>query len=330
VHGLSIREKREFYSGLARLIRSGTALPNALELLSRNTPRRVGKLLRALNDRVKNGESLGDAMLRQGARITPLEASIVGASAQAGRLDKGCDQLARYYDSLDRARREITGRMAYPMVMLVFIVCFIKIQLLFTVGAAAYFKAESVQFIYFTAFFVALWLIWMSVAEASRHNVMVERLVRAIPGLGPIRERFAHARFFATLDAQLDARVNIWDALANAARTSDSAKIINGARAALPMLQSGERLSEALAAARVLPDEYLRAFRVAEQSGELDAELTDLAQRTEELAVTALNRWSEWLPRMIYGGALLYGGYQIIQMYAGYLQQLQSFGNIGQ
>jgi hypothetical protein len=50
-----------------------------------------------------------------------------------------------------------------------------------------------------------------------------------------------------------------------------------------------------------------------------------MAQRSEELAVAALARWSEWLPRMLYGGVLLYGGWEIVQWYTDYLSQLKNF-----
>jgi hypothetical protein len=67
----------------------------------------------------------------------------------------------------------------------------------------------------------------------------------------------------------------------------------------------------------------VRSFRVAEQAGELDAELTQMARQSEEMAVASLSRWSEWLPRLIYGCVLLYGGWQIVQWYTGYLGALK-------
>jgi type II secretory pathway component PulF len=218
----------------------------------------------------------------------------------------------------------MVGRMAYPLVMLHLTVFVIKIQLLLTVGTVAYFGAVIEQFAVFYALGALVWLVWKALSEAARRNVMAERVLNAIPGLGPIREKFALARFFATLEAQLDAQVNIWDAFANAAKTSDSARIIKGAREAIPLLREGERLSEAMAARKVLPEQYIRAFRVAEQAGELDAELTQLAQQSEEMAVASLSRWSEWLPRLIYGCVLLYGGWQIVQWYSGYLGALKN------
>jgi type II secretory pathway component PulF len=324
VHRLSIGEKREFYANLARLIRSGSSLPAALDLLARDTPRGLRDFLRSLNNRVKNGEPLGDALLGQPG-ISELEATIISAAGRGGRLDRGCDQLARYFEALGRARKQSISRSIYPAVVLHLTILVVNIEALLNGGLIAYLKAVLIPLIYIYAIVVALWFAWRALAGAGRTNAFVDTLLRLIPGVGAIRERFALARFFATLDSQLEAQVNIWDAFANAARTSGSARMISAAHDALPMLQSGERLSEALAQKRVLPDDYIRSFRVAEQAGELDAELTAMAQRSEDSAVAVLERWSEWLPKIIYMMVLLYGAWQIVAWYSGYMKQISSF-----
>jgi type II secretory pathway component PulF len=327
VHQLSYREKREFYSGLARLLRSGSALPTALDLLARDTPQRVGDFLRALNERIKQGEPLGDALLHQRPKVTELEATIVTAASRGGKLDHGCDQLARYFESLARARGEIFHRLVYPLVVLHHLAPLaLNISVLTTSGLVPFLWASLTPLAILYALAAGLWLWWKALSEAARTNVAADKFLRRIPGIGPIREKFALARFFATLDAQLEAQVNIWDAFANSAKTSDSARIIAGARKAMPMLQAGERLSEALAAGKVIPDDLVRSFRVAEQTGELDAELAILAQRSEELAVAALARWSEWLPRVIYVAVLLFVGWGIVHWYStDYLSPIKNF-----
>ena len=326
MHRLSNREKQEFYSGLARLIRSGSSLPGALELLARDTPRGLGDFLRALNARIKEGEPLGDALLGLRPKVTELEACIITAASRAGKLDKGCDQLARYFDAQVRATSEMVTKMVYPFIMLNAVVFVVNITtLLGGGGVVPYLWATLQPLATFYALVVGAWLCWQAFAEAARHSVAADKLLRRIPGVGPIREKFALARFFSTLDAQLEAQVNIWDAFANAARTSDSARIIVAAREAMPMLRAGERLSEALAAKKVIPDDYIRSFRVAEQTGELDKELSLLAQRSEEMAVEALKRWSAALPRVIYTGVLIFAGWQIVHWYANYLEPVKNF-----
>ena len=323
MHRLSIGEKREFYASLARLIRSGSSLPAALELLARDNRPGLRGFLRAINDRIKQGEPLGDALLGQPG-VSELEAMIIGAAGRSGRLDHACDQLARYFDALDRARKQCISRSIYPVVMLHVTILVTKIEAALNGGLIPYLRAVLSTLLPIYGLAIGVWLIWRGLSSAGRGNAAVDRALRLIPGVGAIRERFALARFFTTLEAQLEAQINIWDAFANAARTSGSGRIIAAAHDALPMLQSGERLSEALAQKRVLPDDYIRAFRVAEQAGELDAELTAMAQRSEESAVAVLERWSEWLPKIIYVVILLYGAWQIVEWYRGEMKQLDS------
>jgi len=330
VHRLSIREKREVYTGLARLIRSGSALPTALDLLARDTPRGVGDFLRALNVRIKSGEALGDALLHQRPRVSALEASIVTATSRGGRLDQGCDHLARYFDALERARNEMFSRMLYPIVILHMSVLMLNIQRLVVDGFSIprYLGSILPTLAVFYALAAAVWLLWRGLVKAARSSVAADRLIRIIPGIGAIREKFALARFFATLEAQLEASVNIWDAFANAAETTDSARFIQAASEAMPLLKGGERLSEAIAAKKVIPPQYVRTFRVAEQAGQLDAELNLMAQGSEELAVAALVRWSEWLPRIMYTGVVFYVGWQIVERGMEYVQMLNNFGTL--
>ena len=306
-------------------MRSGSALPSALEMLARNTPRRLGDFLNGLNSRIKEGEPLGEALLRQQPRVTAMEASIVTASSLGGRLDHGCDQLARYFEALERARREMVGGMMYPLLVLHFAPFVFAIQIAFNSGAIPFLEAVGEKLLFLYAIGGAIWFLWLGLNEAARTNVTIDWLLGRIPGIGPVRQKFALARFFAMLDAQLEAQVNVWDAFANAARTSDSARIVGRARSAMPALQSGSSLGEALAANKVLPEEYVRSLSIAEQAGELDAELTRAAQQSEEMAVAALKRWSEWLPRLIYFGVLLYTAYQIIMWYLNYFSAIKSF-----
>jgi type II secretory pathway component PulF len=317
----SIRDKREFYSHLAQLMRSGSALPTALDLLARDASSSMARFLGALRDRLNAGAPLGEAILSQ--HVTAMESSIIAAAERSGHLDRGCEQLARYFGALVKARGEVWKRMLYPLVMLHVCVLMMKVSLFFTASAAAFLIAVLKPLAEIYLIVGAVWLWWFILNEAARTNAAADTFLSLIPGLGGVRRKFALARFFATLDTQLDAAVNIWDAFANAARASDSARIVAGARAAMPELQRGEKLSEALSRHKVIPVEQLRAFRVAEQTGSLVEQLTDLAQRAEAEAVATLDRWAEWLPRILYALVLFYCGWQIVSYYAGYMQTVE-------
>ena len=155
-------------------------------------------------------------------------------------------------------------------------------------------------------------LLWDIASNAARRHPGLDVAMGRVPGLGAVRRHFALARFFAALDAQLEAGVNIWEAFAIAARASDSGRLMRGARLSMPMLQQGERLTEALSRHAVIPVKFIRPLRIAEESGEMDQELPRLAQEVEAAAVASLQRWSEWLPKIVYGLVILYIVYQMV------------------
>lgn len=99
---------------------------------------------------------------------------------------------------------------------------------------------------------------------------------------------------------------------------------MKAARLSMPMLQQGERLTEALSRHSVIPSRFIRPLRIAEEAGEMDQELPRLAQEVEAAAVASLQRWSEWLPKIVYGLVLLYIVLQLVAVVQqSYLKPLQ-------
>lgn len=197
VHRLSPREKREFYSGMARLIRSGSSLPNALALLARDTPRGLGDFLRALAARILAGETLADALLQQRPRISDLEAGIVAASSRGGRLDRGCEQLARYFQALEDARAALRSRLLYPFVLLhlsVFILALPRL-IIGTGGVREYVEQTAGLLVAIYAATALGILLWDILSSAARGNAGLDTIMERVPALGAVRRNFALARF---------------------------------------------------------------------------------------------------------------------------------------
>jgi type II secretory pathway component PulF len=109
--------------------------------------------------------------------------------------------------------------------------------------------------------------------------------------------------------------VNVWESFVIAARTSASAKIVKSTPHAVASLQSGQRLAEVIAESNAFPKETVRAIRISEESGDMDKELPRLAREFEASALDRLERWSEWLPKIIYTLVVIYMGYQIVTAY---------------
>ena len=317
---LPLRDKQVFYDELARLLRSGSPFLRAVELLRADASGKLGRFLDRLAKAAAAGDSVLDALAKQRPAVTEMELSIIGAAERSGRLDRACTGLGTYFRALEQARSTVIRRSLYPLVMAHLGIFILAAPKLFLGASPALYLAQTAGVLVVVYAIVAL-MAWGigGMLRFARGNVGADRLLRAIPAFGKLRASFATARFCATLDAQLEAGVNVMESLARAAHASNSAWVIEHVRTAMPTLQTGASLGDALGKTGAFPREMQRSVRLAEQTGELDAELQRLAQHYEHRALQRVEMLSEWLPKIIYGLVVLYLAYQMVTVYSGVL-----------
>jgi type II secretory pathway component PulF len=139
-----------------------------------------------------------------------------------------------------------------------------------------------------------------------------------------MRRSFALARFIGAYDLQLDAGVNVIDALLSAARASRSASIRRAVDAAIPEIRNGAQVGPLLARSGAFPEDTVRAIQIAEDTGELDQVLEQLAIEHQADGLRRLSILSEWVPRGIYLLVVGFVAWQVISGYQNYLKAVMS------
>ncbi len=313
---LSLREKRNFYHELGRLIRSGRAFPSALELMLENTGGSLRRFLRALHEAALRGETVEESFAKQRPGVTEMEISILSASERAGRLEHACAQLSSYFGALDQARGIVIKRSLYPAFILHFGIFVLAAPKLALGGTVAAYLRQTFGFL-LLIYVAVLLLVFLlkQLTNAAQTNVAIDAALRTVPMVGKMRRAFALARFTATYEAQLSAGVNVLDTLTGAAQASQSALVRQAAREALPQIRTGAKVGPLLENARVFPASVARAFRLAEETGELDEELQRLTREFESEALSRIETLSDWLPKIIYMLVVVYLAYQMIGIY---------------
>jgi type II secretory pathway component PulF len=119
---------------------------------------------------------------------------------------------------------------------------------------------------------------------------------------------------------QLDAGVNVIDSLLAAARASRSASIRGAVQQSIPELRDGAQVGPLLARTGVFPDDTMRAIQIAEDTGDLDVVLEQLATEHQADGLRRLSTVSEWVPRMVYLGVVVFVAWQVISGYRSYLE----------
>lgn len=317
---LSLREKQSFYHSLGQLLRSGVALPGALASLTQTAGGGQRRLLSRLQQAIGAGRTLGEALAAARPEISEMEIAVVSAVERAGRMEQGMAQLARYFEGLAVAREGILKKCAYPAFVLHFGIIVLSLPKLIPSGNfEAYFRQTLgiLVLVYGIALIVALLIPLLR--DVGAHNATLDALMRRLPLVGKIRRAFAIARFCATYEMQLNAGINVIDALQAARRASRSGLIGAVVQRAIPEVRNGAQVGPLLAASGAFPEPMMRAFCVGEQTGELDQELTRLAAEYQAEGLTRLDTAAEWVPRLLYIAILIYIGYTIVMMYKAYL-----------
>lgn len=315
---LSLREKQNLYYSLGQLLRSGAPISSALHSLANTSSGSQRRLLERLNKRIVAGKSIGDALAAERPGVSELEIGVIAACEKSGRHEYGMNQLATYHGAFAVAREAMLKRLAYPVFIIHFCVILMNLNIAITgAGVGAYLaKVLGTLALFYGIALIVLFAIPL-LRDAGATSAALDRVLRRIPMVGKIRRAFATSRFCATYEMQLDAGINVIDALEAAQRASLSGLIRAAIKRAIPEVRQGSQVGPLLVASGAFPELMTRAVCIGEQTGELDKELARMTDEYREEALGRLDTLSEWVPRLIYVAILLYAGYSIVKVYMG-------------
>jgi type IV pilus assembly protein PilC len=157
------RSDADLAARLAELAKTGLPLPEGLEALAEEVPRRLRRPLRELAARIRRGDNLADALHGLAALPVPLAALLQSGIAQ-GRLPEVLEEYSRLEGIQSEIQRQIRLSLAYPtllmalLTLLSFVLCyFVTLQFR---GIFYEFGVDLPPITNFI-FFVSRWLPWV-------------------------------------------------------------------------------------------------------------------------------------------------------------------------
>lgn len=311
-----------YYRQLAAMLAAGVSLERALESLKRAAPgRRLQVVSASVLAGIRAGSDLAEALAGQGAVFPLLHRELLLVGERTGALERVLRQLAEMMEQQEAIRREIWAQMLYPLLLLHLSVVVGPLPaLIFTRDYGAYGGTVVLSLGSLYAAAATLWFIGRRVSRGRSNLALADRLVLAAPMVGKIHRDLSLARFFSALKALLNAGVGILEAMPRAGAASGSVMLASSACAAVPELRRGESLITAMAEA--LPVEALGLLATGQASGKLDDMLEHLERHFFEEGRRRLRTLAHWLPKLIYFGAVLWVGWNILEMGRGYGRML--------
>ncbi|MEP0765152.1 MAG: type II secretion system F family protein [Fimbriimonadia bacterium] len=324
--GISPYALAPFYSQLAMMLKAGMAMPSALESLSRQTanPRLRAAIIR-LSQETDAGSSLREAMQRCAPTFSPLEVAIVGAGEKGGFLDNALRHLSDYLESDIEIRRLLRVQLAYPVLLLVFAIVLpfgVNAFIRGVVGSSGMtIKAplsDAGVLLTVAAAVIVVTVLFRLAMRSERFRLWWDAFRLNFPVVGKTARIAAMGRFGRALGALHASGVPLGDALRLAGDSSGSVVIASKAHDAAPRIEAGAPIAQTLADTQVFSPMLIDMLRTGEQTGELNAMMTSVAQACEAESKVRAKQSAMGFSVLVYVGIMIYIAYMILSFYAGY------------
>ena len=342
-----VRDKALFSNKMAALIDAGVPIVRSLEMLaSQQTQPLFKRALTAICVEVNQGTTLGSAMRRWPMVFDRLMISMVEAGEAGGVLDETLRRLAKLQEDVAKLQNQIKGALGYPIaVLFIAIAVFLGMTIFIIPQFADIFKSLGAELPAFTQMLVDLSgflrspeymlpviaVIALAIFIFSRYyatpvgRMGVDKVLLRIPLFGDLILKSATAQFCRTYSALSRAGVPILQALEILKQTSGNAAVQEALDRARNDVQEGISLSKSLLNKQLFPDMALSMLAIGEETGEMDAMLSKVADfYEEEVGLIVKNLTAMLEPAMI----VLVGGIVGAILVAMYLPMFSVFQNI--
>jgi type IV pilus assembly protein PilC len=300
--GVKMRDVIDISNQLATLVQSGITLLQALKLLQgRVTKKSLKNIFNGLIEEIQGGNSLSQAMSKYPQAFSSTYCQIIKSSEQAGTLEVGLKQAAKYLEKQDYAKRKIRRAMMYPTFVLllaigvVFLLITIALPPLINlfasldaelpwmtrtlVNTADFFAANGLILL---GGLIAIVLIIIGLLKLESVKITRDRLLLNIPVIGKIIIERNMTLFCQTASMLLHAGLRLPQIIDIIIQTSHNRIIRNAFNHVRARLVQGEGLSQPMSENKLFPPLLVEMIVVGEKTGAMDTTLGTLSDFYEQ------------------------------------------------
>jgi len=303
---------------IAALVRAGIPLELGLSQVAAAWPEQFSAVAQRIAERLTQGDSLPEALRREGPAISPAYVAVVEAGLAAGRLPEALENLAEISLTMQDLQRRAWLAAVYPI--LVCTLTYVMFVAFVQFGVPIWLETRDFYFLPPRLLFTVLgelhrtlmwWgpLIPLAILVFTMWSLLRNRLAMGvssvgwwIPGAWIAHRHLVRAQFARLLAVLVEHAVPGTKAVLLAADATGDEQLQSSAMVMSAELERGATWSEAVSRATRLP-EFLRwMLVVGEQQGSLAAVMRQTAATYQRKA----DRWLEWmrnsLPVLLVGG----------------------------
>lgn len=294
------------FRNLASLLRKGLTLPAACDLLADQRPgRRMGMVAAEIQAHLEQGASVAQAFATSGQRLGRTALHMVTAGTAAGALEPTFTSVAELCESQWRMRKSLQRAVRLPIV--IFIITTVIFMFLITFVLPRFeglYRDAGATLPGLTLWVMSLsrnlkqqgWMIPIAVSliialvmllrQLPTGRLILDRLVLAVPRIGPVARRMISARCAKTLGLLLKARVPMLEALRLTGDSAGNEVIARAFENTRASVANGDSVAASFAHSDSLPLDLRDLAAVGEAAGDLPGVLVRYAEEAAaELAI---------------------------------------------
>lgn len=314
---LKMKELSVFCREFSVLLASGMNLMTALQLLyERESKPRIKESYMQMIENIEKGDSLYEAMRRQGNTYPGLLKAMILAGETSGSIDMVMEKMAGYYEREAVMKSKVQNAMIYPVILIV--VTLAVVLVLFTFVLPQFFnmfEGQSLPFI--TEVFMGIskfltsswyWLIlaiaivivaYRSISKLEKVAYQLDKMKLSLPIFGKLIEKIVMAHFANAMNILYASGITIIKALEISSGTINNAYIAEKLVHVRERVEKGEALSTALQSEKMFDKMFWSMVHIGEESGNLETMFYKLSEYLEGESEAAVKKMMAVLEPLI-------------------------------
>ncbi len=316
-----------FSRQLSTLVGAGVPLVQGLGILGDQIENPTfKKVVLNLKIDIESGMGIADTMKKFPDSFDNLYVSMIRAGETGGILDTILDRLSGYLEASEELKAKVKSAMMYPIVVLSiaititwFLLVFIipKFEEMFS-SFGKELPLPTKLLLNLSKFLIHYWYVYIPIPfvlifvmkkllKYEKVQRQFDWLLLQLPIFGMILRKTSVAKFTRTFATLIKAGVPILQALDTVAETAGNKVVEEAVLSAKVAIREGERIAKPLAASGVFPTMVVSMISIGEETGNLDAMLSKIADFYEgevDAAVEGLTSMIEPLV-IVFMGAVI-------------------------
>jgi type IV pilus assembly protein PilC len=298
-----------FARQFATMIGAGVPLVRCLAILAQQSENlRFREIINRVRQDVEAGSPLSKALRNHPSVFSDLFVNLVRAGEAGGILDEILNRLANYLESSEQLRQKVKGAMTYPAVVtviatgvVVFLITFVlpSFKAIFEdmdgaklpLPTRALLATSDFMNHYFLFIILAVAAVFYALKRffsTDKGRRFWDTNILRVPVVGSMLRKVAVAKFTRTLGTLIASGVPILQALEVTADTAGNVVIADAVNKTRISIREGESIADPLHDSNVFPPMVVQMIAVGEETGELDAMLSKIADFYDSEVDTAV------------------------------------------